>query len=167
MTGQNGLSSSFVETVAGFTAGIVSTLCVHPLDLIKTRLQGKLHPYQILDIPRTLSDSFTFTVDRTSSSIRFGSSLRIFRDILKHEGGYAAFYRGLAPNLIGNSTSWGLYFLCYGGLKDAFRMYRGQEEWMLTSSDFFLASGAAGMQFPPKTKAPFSHEHGQVQSHPF
>lgn len=40
MNGQNGLSSSFVETVAGFTAGIVSTLCLHPLDLVKTRLQG-------------------------------------------------------------------------------------------------------------------------------
>lgn len=42
MTGQNGLSSSFVETVAGFTAGIVSTLCLHPLDLVKTRLQGTI-----------------------------------------------------------------------------------------------------------------------------
>lgn len=40
MTGENGLSSSFVEAVAGFTAGIVSTLCLHPLDLVKTRLQG-------------------------------------------------------------------------------------------------------------------------------
>ena len=40
MTGQDGLSPSFVETIAGFTAGIVSTLCLHPLDLIKTRLQG-------------------------------------------------------------------------------------------------------------------------------
>lgn len=42
MTGQNGLSSSFVETVAGFTAGVVSTLCLHPLDLVKTRLQGMI-----------------------------------------------------------------------------------------------------------------------------
>lgn len=41
MTGQDGLSSSLVETVAGFTAGIVSTFCLHPLDLVKTRLQGK------------------------------------------------------------------------------------------------------------------------------
>jgi hypothetical protein len=40
MTIKDGLSSSFVETIAGFTAGIVSTLCLHPLDLLKTRLQG-------------------------------------------------------------------------------------------------------------------------------
>lgn len=43
MTG-HGLPSSFVETVAGFTAGIVSTLCLHPLDLVKTRLQGVYIP---------------------------------------------------------------------------------------------------------------------------
>lgn len=30
-----------VETAAGFTAGIVSTLIFHPLDVIKTRLQGE------------------------------------------------------------------------------------------------------------------------------
>lgn len=41
MTRQDGLSPSLVETVAGFTAGIVSTLSLHPLDLIKTRLQGR------------------------------------------------------------------------------------------------------------------------------
>lgn len=30
-----------VESAAGFTAGVVSTLVFHPLDVIKTRLQGK------------------------------------------------------------------------------------------------------------------------------
>ncbi|KAJ5675883.1 hypothetical protein N7462_008780 [Penicillium macrosclerotiorum] len=121
MTDKNGLPSSFVETVAGFTAGVASTLCLHPLDLVKTRLQ----------------------VDRSTSS-RFGSSLRIIREIAKHEGGFAAFYRGLPPNLIGNSTSWGMYFLCYSSLKDCFRLYRRQEGCMLTSSDYFIASGTAG-----------------------
>ncbi|KAJ5180368.1 hypothetical protein N7492_003578 [Penicillium capsulatum] len=121
MTGKDGLSSSFVETVAGFTAGIVSTLCLHPLDLVKTRLQ----------------------VDRSSSS-RVGSSLRIIRDISRHESGLAAFYRGLAPNLIGNSTSWGLYFLWYGSLKDAIGSYRAKDGGFLTSADYFLASGTAG-----------------------
>ncbi|KAJ5612382.1 hypothetical protein N7510_005576 [Penicillium lagena] len=123
MPSQDGLSPSFVETVAGFTAGIVSTLCLHPLDLLKTRLQ----------------------VDRTTSSSRLGSSFRIIREISRHEGGLTAFYRGLAPNIIGNSTSWGLYFLCYSSLKDALRTCRGQREQTLTSSDYFLASGTAGV----------------------
>jgi solute carrier family 25 folate transporter 32 len=41
MTDGHVLSSSLVETVAGFTAGVISTLAVHPLDIVKTRLQGK------------------------------------------------------------------------------------------------------------------------------
>ncbi|KAI9368012.1 mitochondrial carrier domain-containing protein [Aspergillus egyptiacus] len=128
MTGKDGLSSSVVETIAGFTAGIATTLCLHPLDLIKTRLQ----------------------VDRTSPS-RVGSSLRIVRQILHNEGGFAAFYRGLTPNLIGNSSSWALYFLLYGDIKHMIGHSRlggrpdgVQLQQQLTSSDYFIASGAAG-----------------------
>jgi hypothetical protein len=137
----HGLSSSAVETLAGFTAGIVSTLSLHPLDLVKTRLQGKLlfssQDYMVRLI-------WTSLVDRSSSS-RLGSSLRIIREISYHEGGFAAFYRGLAPNLVGNSTSWALYFLCYSSLKDAIRTYRQGNNHMLASSDYFIASGTAGM----------------------
>ncbi|KAF9892191.1 hypothetical protein FE257_002597 [Aspergillus nanangensis] len=123
MTGQDGLSSSFVETVAGFTAGIVSTLCLHPLDLVKTRLQ----------------------VDRSSTSSRVGGSFRVVRNIFQNEGGVSAFYRGLTPNLVGNSSSWALYFLCYGNIKNTMRSFRSSSEGALTSSDYFIASGAAGL----------------------
>lgn len=123
MTAQDGLSSSFVETVAGFTAGIVSTLCLHPLDLIKTRLQ----------------------VDRTSPS-RLGSSLRIIRHILQHEGGPSAFYRGLSPNLLGNSTSWALYFLSYNHLKSGLRrLHHAEPDTPLSAAEYFAASGGAGL----------------------
>ena len=40
MSDIHAVSSLLVETLAGATAGIVSTLAVHPLDVIKTRLQG-------------------------------------------------------------------------------------------------------------------------------
>jgi solute carrier family 25 folate transporter 32 len=87
-------------------------------------------------------------VDRSSSS-RLGSSLRIIRQIARHEGGLAAFYRGLGPNLVGNSTGWALYFLCYGSLKDIAGRYRARDGdaglGPLTSSDYFLTSGIAGM----------------------
>lgn len=43
MNDKNAFSPSLVETIAGFTAGVVSTLAVHPLDIVKTRLQGE-HP---------------------------------------------------------------------------------------------------------------------------
>lgn len=69
----------------------------------------------------------------------------MIREIAQNEGGLAAFYRGLTPNIIGNSTSWGLYFLCYGNIKDTIRRFNrlgGQE---LSSLDYFVASGSAGM----------------------
>lgn len=37
------LSPSLIESTAGFTAGIVSTLVAHPFDVVKTRLQGTSH----------------------------------------------------------------------------------------------------------------------------
>jgi len=40
MQESHGLSPSLVETIAGFSAGVISTLAVHPLDIVKTRLQG-------------------------------------------------------------------------------------------------------------------------------
>ncbi|RDW59284.1 putative mitochondrial folate carrier protein Flx1 [Aspergillus mulundensis] len=134
MTGKDGLSSSVVETIAGFTAGIATTLCLHPLDLIKTRLQAFI------------------AVDRTSSN-RVGGSLRVVRQIFHRECGLAAFYRGLTPNIIGNSSSWALYFLFYGNVKDILGTWRlrcnsdgeQQRRELLTSFDYFIASGSAGI----------------------
>lgn len=36
-----GLSPAFVETVAGLSAGSLTTLIVHPLDIVKTRMQSQ------------------------------------------------------------------------------------------------------------------------------
>ncbi|CAG7941214.1 unnamed protein product [Penicillium nalgiovense] len=92
---------------------------------------------------RVTNSGLVYAVDRSSS--RLGGSLRIIRKIFYNEGGSAAFYRGLTPNLIGNSTSWGLYFLCYSSLKDSIRIYHKERGQILTSSDYLLASGSAGV----------------------
>ncbi|KAL8829701.1 MAG: hypothetical protein Q9191_001854 [Dirinaria sp. TL-2023a] len=120
MNNSEALPQPLVETLAGFAAGIASTLVAHPLDLIKTRLQ----------------------VDRTSSSA-LGSSLRITRDIARNEGLLTGFYRGLTPNIIGNSVSWSLYFLWYGRLKDGLQYLHGDHHPLL-SYDYFLGSATAG-----------------------
>jgi solute carrier family 25 folate transporter 32 len=37
-----GLSPALVETLAGLSAGSIATLTVHPLDIVKTRMQSTL-----------------------------------------------------------------------------------------------------------------------------
>ncbi|KAA8643187.1 putative mitochondrial folate carrier protein Flx1 [Aspergillus tanneri] len=44
-----------------------------------------------------------------------------------------------------HSESWALYFLCYSNLKSMLRVSRTTREQELTSFDYFISSGAAGM----------------------
>lgn len=113
------ISPQLVESVAGFSAGVVSCLTVHPLDLLKNRLQLN-----------------------TSARSRPGDSLRIIRSVVQDEGGVRALYRGLWPNMLGNSLGWGLYFLFYGEVKAW--IVRGKEGGALGGGDFFGAAVVAG-----------------------
>lgn len=136
------LSPTLIESTAGFTAGCVSTLAVHPFDIVKTRLQIE-----------------------SQHRSRPGGSWRVIKTIA-HEGindgrtkglggatGVARnFYRGLMPNMIGNSVSWALYFVWYDNVKSLIRKGRartspsvrlGKQE--LRSTDYFLASGVSGI----------------------
>lgn len=77
------------SAVCGVTAGIVSTICMQPLDLLKVQLQVS-------------------TAKRSHGplkQIRWGLG-----EIVK-QGGAQGLYRGLTPNLVGNASSWGFYFL--------------------------------------------------------
>lgn len=51
-------------------------------------------------------------MNRDYKAPRLGASWRIARDVAMNEG-RGALYRGLAPNLVGNMTSWSLYFMLY------------------------------------------------------
>ncbi|PYH94338.1 putative mitochondrial folate carrier protein Flx1 [Aspergillus ellipticus CBS 707.79] len=118
-----GTHSIRIETIAGTAAGIVTPICLHPLDLVKTRLQVRSHA------PPT-----------------WGDSMRLMRDIL-HEGGGRALYRGLSPNLIGNVTGLGLYFLLYSSFNQmllATSKAKRDGKGRLNMYEYFLTSGAAG-----------------------
>lgn len=121
------ISPSIIESTAGFSAGVVSTLAVHPFDVIKTRLQIEQH------------------------ASRSGGSFSVMRTITAEAGGpggrglVRSFYRGLMPNMIGNSVSWALYFMWYGNIKDLIKATRGGHHQDLHSSDYFLASGTSGI----------------------
>ncbi|RPB25295.1 mitochondrial folate carrier protein [Terfezia boudieri ATCC MYA-4762] len=120
-----------VEAVAGFTAGLLNTLVVHPLDLIKTRLQ----------------------VNRNTTPTKLGASLALIGDIARNEAvpgagsevgnKLRALYRGLTPNVLGNTAGWALYFMWYGEFKSLLAAYRGGPT-ELGSTDYLLASGTAG-----------------------
>jgi solute carrier family 25 folate transporter 32 len=134
------ITPSIVESTAGFTAGVASTLVVHSFDVVKTRIQ----------------------LEQNAKS-RIGTTWRVVQQIANeasqqgyHSHGRArhwaqvvrSFYRGLMPNMVGNSFSWGLYFAGYGKVKDLIATTRGlhgKDREKLPSSDYFLAAGASGV----------------------
>ncbi|KAL9108938.1 MAG: hypothetical protein Q9227_006334 [Pyrenula ochraceoflavens] len=121
----HGLSPPQIETLAGFSAGVISTLVAHPLDILKTRLQ--LSP---------------------SRNTRLLPTFHLVRTIFRTEGGFpVAFYRGLTPNLVGNSLGWALYFLWYRQLQDLViqHRYHGSRNAQLTGGDYLLTSLSAGL----------------------
>ena len=125
MTSKNErISAASVEAMAGITAGLASTVTVHPLDIIKTRMQLDTSPHPLLN-----------------------SSRSVFRDIVRNEGPtrIRALYRGLSPNLLGNCAGWGLYFLWYKQGQDLMRKARGYSpDQKSTNVDYLTASAGAG-----------------------
>ncbi|KAK9465110.1 mitochondrial carrier domain-containing protein [Lipomyces arxii] len=109
----------WIDAVAGFSAGCATTLVVHPLDLVKVRLQ----------------------LDNTKVT-HMGGVLAIILDIRQSVSPLREAYRGLIPNLIGNTVSWGSYFFLYEQIKARLNQFYGHDR--LSSSDYFLSAGTAG-----------------------
>jgi Mitochondrial carrier protein len=74
---------------AGIGAGTAAVLCMNPLDLLKVKFQ--------------------VSTRAPGSGVGRGIWLAL-RDIHASEG-WRGLYRGLGPNVAGNASSWGLYFL--------------------------------------------------------
>lgn len=80
-------SSLVSNSVAGLAAGGASTIAMHPLDLIKTRMQ-----------------------------VTGGTTFSILQAVRKDHG-LKGLYRGLGTNLLGGMLGWGFYFAWYGQIK--------------------------------------------------
>ncbi|KAI0157559.1 mitochondrial folate carrier protein [Xylariaceae sp. FL1272] len=122
-----GLSPALLETVAGLTAGSVATLTVHPLDIVKTRMQ----------IHRSNA--------ATSQNL---TTLSVIRSLTRTPHPLAALYRGLTPNLLGNASSWASFFFFKARVEQAILAVKGpgsSGETALTPQDYFVASGVAGI----------------------
>ncbi|XP_042513092.1 adenine nucleotide transporter BT1, chloroplastic/mitochondrial-like [Macadamia integrifolia] len=101
--------------VAGAIAGVSSTLCTYPLELIKTRLTIQRGVY------KNLLDAF----------------LKILR-----EEGPAELYRGLTPSLIGVVPYAASNYFAYDTLRKAYRKVFKQEE--IGNIETLLIGSAAG-----------------------
>ncbi|KAM0704952.1 hypothetical protein Q7P35_007739 [Cladosporium inversicolor] len=134
------LTPSLVESTAGFTAGVVSTLVVHPFDVIKTRIQLEQHAKSGIGTTRRVVRQIASEAwhEGHRGHGRLKDSAQVVR----------SFYRGLMPNMVGNSTSWGLYFMWYGMAKDLMataRGLRGKDREKLPSGDYLITAGASGI----------------------
>ncbi|KAK1770596.1 mitochondrial folate carrier protein [Phialemonium atrogriseum] len=117
-----GLSPALVETIAGLLAGSIATLTVHPLDIVKTRMQ----------------------IHRSSTSPSATlSTLSLIRTLAQADRPLAALYRGLTPNLVGNASSWASFFFFKSRIERAIATLKG-DGTPLTPADFFASSGLAG-----------------------
>mmetsp|Transcript_5791 Transcript_5791/g.9596 ORF Transcript_5791/g.9596 Transcript_5791/m.9596 type:complete len:409 (+) Transcript_5791:92-1318(+) len=104
--------------VAGTTAGLVSTVALYPLDLIKVRYQA------MLDGPAPYS-----------------SLLGGIKQVARKEG-WRALYSGMGPALLGSGVSWGGYFYCYENAKKRYRGGGGAQR--LGAGHHLLAAAEAG-----------------------
>jgi len=84
-----------VDLASGVTGGLVSTLCCHPLDIVKIRL--------------AVNDGF--------KSRPYYENIRHICKSIYRSGGVSGFYQGVTPNMIGAGASWGLYFFFYNATK--------------------------------------------------
>jgi len=114
-------SKSLDEAIAGIGAGLISTLALHPLETVKTRLQ--------------VHDGKLFT-------LKHNGTFKTISDIIKNEG-YKGLYQGLSPNLIGNTVSWGIYFSIYAVRKEQYRKKNNGKR--LTKLQLMAASSQAGI----------------------
>jgi solute carrier family 25 folate transporter 32 len=111
----------YEHLVAGISGGVVSTLILHPLDLLKIR----------------------FAVDDGSTArAPYKGVKSAFATIIRSEG-MRGLYRGVAPNTVVAGSAWGLYFLFYQTIKT--EMQDGNSKKALTPTDHLVAASEAGI----------------------
>ncbi|XP_012534626.1 mitochondrial folate transporter/carrier [Monomorium pharaonis] len=108
--------------VAGISGGVVSTLMLHPLDLIKIR--------------------FAVNDGHTSTTPQYNGLRNAITQIVKTEG-VRGLYRGVTPNVLGSGSSWGFYFFFYNMIKSSIQ--GGNSKKPLGPSMHMFAAADAGV----------------------
>ena len=86
-------SADWRPALAGVLGGSVSTLLLHPLDLLKTR------------------QAVHCNGESRAARAVYGSVATAVRHIVGQEGGARALYRGVGTNVAVAGASWGLTFM--------------------------------------------------------
>ncbi|XP_068180350.1 solute carrier family 25 member 32b [Antennarius striatus] len=106
--------------VAGLSGGVVSTLVLHPLDLVKIRF--------------AVSDGLDLRP-------KYSGILHCMKSVWMQEG-LRGLYQGVTPNVWGAGASWGFYFLFYNAIKG----YRKEgRETELSPTEHLLSAAGAGI----------------------
>ncbi|PVU86119.1 hypothetical protein BB559_006013 [Furculomyces boomerangus] len=92
-------------TAAGVGAGLVSSICTCPLDVVKTRLQ-----YQAILAEKGM--------------VLYKGTLGTLKRIYFEEGVFGL-YRGIKPMLLGYIPTWGIYFSSYEAMKRSLSQMKG------------------------------------------
>jgi len=108
--------------VAGIISGALTSLVLHPLDVLKVRFQVQ---------------------DGVVNTIRYRTLVGAIKDVWVSEG-MAGFYRGVVPALWGSSASWGLYFYFYESCKRRMGGGGGDGGVRLSSTQHAYAAWEAG-----------------------
>ncbi|KEY69875.1 hypothetical protein S7711_06431 [Stachybotrys chartarum IBT 7711] len=121
--GHAGISPAVVEVAAGLSAGTVATLVVHPLDIVKTRMQIYRGP-------------------AVPGAAQPPSTVALMRSLTSSKQPLATLYRGLTPNLIGNAGSWASFFFFKSRFEALLSHLQGHTR--PSPGDFFVSGALAG-----------------------
>ncbi|XP_031178733.1 mitochondrial folate transporter/carrier [Sander lucioperca] len=106
--------------VAGLSGGVVSTLVLHPLDLVKIRF--------------AVSDGLELRP-------KYSGILHCMKSVWQQEG-LRGLYQGVTPNIWGAGASWGLYFFFYNAFKGYTKEGRQTE---LSATEHLVCAAEAGI----------------------
>ena len=105
-----------IHLIAGSLSGLISCIIVHPLDVIRTRMQ-------IYKGPNSL----------------YNGVYNGFTTIIKQEG-YKSLYKGVIPAIVGSGLSWGFFMYFYNIAKNNNTDYFNSQ-----TSNHFISAAQAGM----------------------